>query len=268
MPRRSRFVLSMLLFGFAFLYIPILTLIIYSFNESRLVTVWSGFSTKWYAELLHNETILNAAWVSLRVAAMSATLAVILGSLAAIAMVRLKKFPTRKIFSSLITAPMVMPDVITGLALLLLFVSLEQLIGWPKGRGLTTLTIAHATLAFSYVFVIIRSRLNELDISLEEAALDLGAKPVTVFFRITLPIISPSLLAGWLLAFTLSLDDVVIASFVSGAGSTTLPMVVFSSVRIGVTPEINALATIIIILVSIGVVLAGTIMRPDLRARK
>lgn len=268
MQKHSRVTLSCLIFGFAFLYIPILTLVIYSFNESRLVTVWSGFSTKWYTELLHNDTILNAAWVSLRIAAMSATFAVILGTLAAIAVVRLQKFPTRTFFSGLITAPMVMPDVISGLALLLLFVALEQLFGWPPGRGMTTLTIAHTTLALAYVFVIVRARLNDFDMSLEEAALDLGAKPFTIFFRITLPLISPSLLAGWLLAFTLSLDDVVIASFVSGAGSTTLPMVVFSSVRIGVTPEINALATIIISLVTLGVVIAGIIMRPRIRSVK
>lgn len=263
MLKPSRFILTTLAFGYAFLYVPIATLVIFSFNESRLVTVWSKFSTKWYGELIHNETILDAAWVSLRVAIMAATFAVILGTLAAVTVVRFKRVRGRSIFSGLITAPMVMPDVISGLALLLLFVSLEQLIGWPTGRGLTTIMIAHTTLAVAYVFIIIRERLMDFDLSLEEAALDLGARPMSVFLRITLPLISPSLLAGWLLAFTLSLDDVVIASFVSGAGSTTLPMVVFSSVRIGVTPEINALATIIISLVTLGVVTAGIIMKSN-----
>lgn len=267
MLKKSKFILTTLIFGYAFLYIPIVTLVVYSFNESRLVTVWSGFSTKWYGELIHNEQILSAAWVSLRVAFFTATLAVILGTLAAITAVRFQQSRARDLVNGLITAPMVMPDVITGLALLLLFVSLEQLIGWPAGRGITTITIAHTTLALAYVFVIVRARLADFDRSLEEAALDLGAKPTTVFLRITLPIISPSLLAGWLLAFTLSLDDVVIASFTSGAGTTTLPMVVFSSVRIGVTPEINALATIIVTLVTTGVIIAGIIMRPRARSK-
>ncbi len=267
MLKPSRFVLTTLAFGYAFLYIPIVTLIIFSFNESRLVSVWSRFSTKWYGELLRNETILDAVWVSFRVALMTATFAVILGTLAAITVVRFKRIKGRSVFSGLITAPMVMPDVITGLSLLLLFVSLEQLLGWPK-RGLTTITIAHTTLAVAYVFIIIRERLLDFDRSLEEAALDLGAKPATVFLKITLPLISPSLLAGWLLAFTLSLDDVVISSFVSGAGSTTLPMVIFSSVRIGVTPEINALATLIIALVTLGVITAGIIIKSQEKLNK
>ena len=267
MKKRSRFVLTFLAFGYAFIYIPIFTLIVYSFNESRLVTVWAGFSTKWYYQLVHNEQILSAVWVSLRVATLTATLAVILGTLAAIGMVRFRQGKKHSLFGGLITSPMVMPDVIMGLALLLLFVSLEQIIGWPSERGILTITIAHTTLALAYVFVIVHERLANFDQSLEEAALDLGAKPLVVFLRITLPLISPSLLAGWLLAFTLSLDDVVIATFTSGAGTTTLPMVVFSSIRIGITPEINALATIIVALVTTGVIITGIILRPKSRAK-
>ncbi len=259
--RRSYFITSMLVFGYAFLYMPIVTLIVFSFNESRLVTVWSRFSIKWYFALFSNETILHAAWVSLRIAFMTATGATIIGTMAALAIVRLQRFRGRSFFNGLVTAPMVMPDVIIGLALLLLFVGAEQLIGWPTGRGMTTITIAHMTLGVAYVVVIVRERLLSFDMSLEEAALDLGARPLEVFLRITLPLIMPSLMAGWLLSFTLSLDDVVIASFLSGPGSTTLPMVVFSSVRLGVSPEINALATIIIGLVTIGVVCAGMILR-------
>jgi len=255
--QRSIFVLSAMAFGYAFLYLPIVTLVIFSFNKSRLVTVWSEFSTKWYVELFSNETILHAAWVSLRVALMTATGAVLLGTLAAIAIVRLRRFKARPLFNGLITAPMVVPDVILGVSLLLLFVGLEQFVGWPQGRGMLTITIAHMTLSVAYVVVIIRERLLAFDMSLEEAALDLGARPAEVFLRITLPLIAPSLMAGWLLAFTLSFDDVVIASFMSGPGSTTLPMVVFSSVRLGVSPEINALATIIIGFVTLGVVGAG-----------
>ncbi len=255
--QQSIFVLSVMAFGYAFLYVPIVSLIVFSFNESRLVTVWSRFSTKWYVELLSNETILHAAWVSLRIALMTATGAVIIGTLAAVAIVRLRQFKARSMFNGLITAPMVMPDVIMGISLLLLFVGLGQLIGWPQGRGMTTITIAHMTVAIAYVVVIVRERLLGFDMSLEEAALDLGARPAEVFLRITLPLIAPSLMAGWLLAFTLSFDDVVIASFMSGPGSTTLPMVVFSSVRLGVSPEINALATIIIGFVTLGIMGAG-----------
>jgi putrescine transport system permease protein len=254
---RSWFRLLALILGFAFLYIPIVSLVVYSFNASRLVTVWGGFSTKWYGELLRNQQILDAAWLSLKVATITATIAVALGTLAGLVLARFGPFKGRTLFSGMTTAPLVMPEVITGLSLLLLFVTMEQLIGWPAGRGMTTIIIAHITFTMAFVTVIVQSRLSQMDDSLEEAALDLGAKPAKVFFLITLPIIFPALLSGWLLAFTLSLDDLVIASFVAGPGSSTLPMVVFSKVRLGVSPDINALATILIAVVAVGVVFAG-----------
>lgn len=266
--RRSYLVLTMLVFGFAFLYGPIVSLIVFSFNKSKLVTVWGGFSTKWYGALLHNEQILDAAWLSLRIATVNATVAVCLGTLAGLVLARFGRFRGRVLLTGMIISPLVMPEVITGLSLLLLFVAMEQALGWPVGRGITTITIAHITFSMAYVAVIIRSRLSGIDESIEEAALDLGAKPAKVFFRITLPIISPALVSGWLLAFTLSLDDLVIASFVSGPGSSTLPMVIFSKVRLGVSPEINALATIIVVLVSSGVVSAGWILSRRERARQ
>jgi len=257
---RPWFRLSALFLGFAFLYIPVALLIIYSFNASRLVTVWGGFSTKWYGELLRNEQILNAAWLSLKVAALSASLAVALGTLAGLVLARFGPFKGRTLLSGLTTAPLVMPEVITGLSLLLLFVTMEQLIGWPAGRGMTTIVISHITLTMAYVTVIVQSRLAQMDDSLEEAAMDLGARPFKVFFLITLPIIAPALMSGWLLAFTLSLDDLVITSFVAGPGSSTLPMVIFSKVRLGVSPDINALATILVAVVAVGVVVAGYTM--------
>jgi putrescine transport system permease protein len=247
--------------GFTFLYMPILLLIVYSFNESRLVTVWSGFSTKWYGELMHNRQLLDAAWLSVRIAATNATFAVILGTLAANALVRHGSFRGRTAFQLLITAPLVMPEVITGLSLLLLFVAMDNLIGWPSGRGFTTITIAHITFSMAFVAVVVRSRLSQMDRSLEEAAMDLGARPLKVYLAITLPLIAPALLSGWLLAFTLSLDDLVISSFVAGPGSTTLPMVVYSSVRMGVSPQINALASIVVLIVSVAVIVAGISMR-------
>jgi putrescine transport system permease protein len=252
--------MSALFLGFAFLYIPVALLIIYSFNASRLVTVWGGFSTKWYGELLRNEQILNAAWLSLKVAALSASLAVALGTLAGLVLARFGPFKGRTLLSGLTTAPLVMPEVITGLSLLLLFVTMEQLIGWPAGRGMTTIVISHITLTMAYVTVIVQSRLAQMDDSLEEAAMDLGARPFKVFFLITLPIIAPALMSGWLLAFTLSLDDLVITSFVAGPGSSTLPMVIFSKVRLGVSPDINALATILVAIVAVGVIVAGYTM--------
>lgn len=252
--------LTVLIFGYAFLYGPIVSLIIYSFNDSRLVTVWGGWSTRWYSALLENQQILDAAWLSIKIATISATLAVMIGTLAALALVKFKKFKGRSSLQLLLTAPLVMPEVIIGLSLLLLFVFMDDLLGWPEGRGQTTIIIAHITFAIAYVTVVVRSRLAHFDFSLEEAAMDLGATPVKVFFTITLPLIAPALLAGWLLAFTLSLDDLVVASFVSGPGATTLPMVVYSSVRLGVSPEINALATIIVGLVSIAVLIAGIVM--------
>ncbi len=253
--------LTLLGFGYAFLYVPVLLLVVYSFNESRLVTVWSGFSTKWYGELLRNRQLLDAAWLSVRIAAVNATFAVILGTLAANALVRHGRFRGRAGFELLLTAPLVMPDVIIGLSLLLLFVAMQQTIGWPSGRGFTTITIAHITFSMAYVAVVVRARLAQMDRSLEEAAMDLGARPLTVYLSITLPLIAPALLSGWLLAFTLSLDDLVIASFVAGPGSTTLPMVVYASVRMGVSPQINALATIIVALVSLAVIVAGISLR-------
>lgn len=243
--------------GFGFLYVPIALLILYSFNASRLVTVWAGWSVKWYVSLFHNEALLSAAWLSIRIAAVSACLATVLGIMAGFALARFGAFRGRTLFGGMITAPLVMPDVIIGLSLLLMFVSLELTLGWPAGRSATTITLAHTTFTTAYVAVIIQSRLVGLDRSLEEAAMDLGARPFKIFFVITLPIILPAVLGGWLLAFTLSLDDLVIASFVSGPGSTTLPMMVFSSIRLGVSPEINALATIIVVLVSLGVLTAG-----------
>lgn len=264
----STFRLSALAFGFAFLYLPILSLVVYSFNKSRLVTVWGGFSTQWYGRLFENDQILDAAWLSLRIAAVNATGATILGTLAGLALARFGQFRGRTLLAGMTTAPLVMPEVITGLSLLLLFVSMEQAFGWPAGRGVTTITIAHITLTLAYVTVIVQSRLSSMDESLEEAAMDLGARPFKVFMLVTLPIIAPALISGWLLAFTISLDDLVIASFVSGPGSSTLPMVIFSKVRLGVSPDINALATIMVGIVAIGVVIAGVVMARRERLRQ
>jgi len=247
--------------GFVFLYLPILILIIFSFNESKLVTVWAGFSTKWYGELLRDPQMLGAAWMSFKIAFLAASAAVVLGTMASIVMVRMGQFKGKVAFTSMITAPLVMPEVITGLSLLLLFVAMAQTLGWPAGRGMLTIWIAHVTFCTAFVAVVVSSRLREMDASLEEAARDLGAPPWKVFFLVTLPIIAPALLSGWLLAFTLSLDDLVIASFVSGPGSTTLPMVVYSSVRLGLSPKINALATIIVLLASTGVLAAWWLAR-------
>jgi len=247
----------MLAFGYAFLYAPIVLLVFYSFNESRLVTVWAGFSTKWYGELLRNEQILNAAWLSLRIAFVTASVSTILGTLAGFVIARYRRFPTRGAFLGLLAAPLVMPEIVLGLSLLLLFVTLEAAIGWPAGRGATTVTIAHVTFCLTFVTVIVQAKLASFDRSLEEAAMDLGARPWKVFCVITLPLIAPALAAGWLLSFTLSLDDLVVASFTSGPGSSTLPMVIYSSVRLGVSPQINALATIMITIVALLVVLSG-----------
>jgi putrescine transport system permease protein len=258
--RRPFLLFSILTFGFAFLYAPIVLLIIYSFNESRLVTVWTGFSVKWYGELLRNTQMLEAAWLSLRIAVVNATVAVILGTMAGIALARYRRFHGAGLFTALISAPLVMPEVILGLSLLLLFVAMEALIGWPEGRGANTIVIAHITFTMAYVAIIVQAKLAAFDDSLEEAAMDLGARPLTVFFSITLPLIAPALIAGWLLALTLSLDDLIIASFVSGPGASTLPMVVYSSVRLGVSPQINALATIIVVLVGFFITLAGWLL--------
>jgi putrescine transport system permease protein len=254
------FVFGVVAFGYAFLYIPVMLLIIYSFNASRLVTVWGGFSTKWYGELLGNDSLLSAAWLSLRIAAVNASFAVILGTLAAFVLARYQRFRGRTGFELLLTAPLVMPDVIIGLSLLLLFVSMEQLVGWPPGRGFLTISIAHITFSLAFAAVVIRGRIGQLDPQLEEAAMDLGARPLAIFLHITLPLLAPALISAWLLAFTLSLDDLVIASFVSGPGSTTLPMWIYASVRLGVTPEINALASLMLLFVIMAVLLTGRIL--------
>lgn len=254
--RRSLILRLATLAGFIFLYAPIVSLVVFSFNSSKLVTVWGGFSTKWYGALLQNQQILDAAGLSLKIAAISASISLVLGTLAAVALVRFKRFKGRALMTGMVTAPLVMPDVIIGLSLLLLFVAMDHQFGWPGGRGQMTIILAHATFCMAFVAVVIQSRLSDMDFSLDEAAMDLGATPIRVFFDITLPIISPALVSGWLLAFTLSLDDLVIASFVSGPGASTLPMVIFSKIRLGVTPEINALASIIIGVVAFGVIIA------------
>lgn len=258
--------------GLAFLYVPIASLVVYSFNASRLVTVWDAENSptlRWYAELLHDEQILSAAWLSVRIGATTATVAVVLGTLAGLALARFGPFRGRTLLSGLATAPLVMPEVITGLSLLMLFVVLEQAIGWPAGRGALTITLAHITFAMAFVTVIVQSRLTDFDDALEEAAMDLGAKPATVFFRVTLPLIAPAIVSGWLLAFTLSWDDLVIAQFVSGPGANTLPMVVFSKVRLGVSPVVNALATLLVGLVALGVAVAAVWMhRAEKRRRR
>jgi len=261
MKKHSRFVVSVLAFGYAFLYVPLFSVIFYSFNDSRLATVWGGFSTRWYGELMRSDEVLGAFFLSLKIAVSAATLATIFGTAAGMALARFGRFRGRNLFTGMITAPMVMPEVITGLSLLLLFVSLQQLTGWPSQRGYGTITIAHTTFAMAYVAVIVQSRLAAMDESLEEAAMDLGGRPFRVMLDITLPLIAPAMIAGWLLAFTLSLDDLVIASFVSGPGGNTLPMLIFSKVKLGVTPDINALASIIMLFVSITVVIAWVVSR-------
>ncbi|OAZ89978.1 ABC transporter permease subunit [Halomonas sp. G11] len=258
---RLRFSSVMLVLGLLFLYVPMLVLVVYSFNASQLVTVWAGFSTQWYGELFRDEQILSAIWMSLRIAFFSASMAVCLGTVAAFVMTRYGQFRGKTALSTMITAPLVMPEVITGLSLLLLFVQMAQITGWPADRGMATIWIAHTTFCSAYVAVVVAARLREIDRSIEEAAMDLGSPPMKTFFCVTLPVIAPALVAGWLLAFTLSLDDLVIASFVSGPGANTLPMVVFSSVRMGVSPKINALATLIILAVSLATLLAWYIMR-------
>ena len=265
----------MLGFGFVFLYVPILSMVFFSFNDSRSVTVWNSVSSptlKWYGELFKDDQILTAAWLSIRVAAMSASGAVILGTLAGLVLARFGPFRGRAILQGLTTAPLVMPEVITGLSMLLLFVSLEQflqyLFGWQFDRGVVTITIAHITFTMAYVTVVVQSRLASFDDSLEEAALDLGARPARVFFRITVPLILPAILSGWLLAFTLSWDDVVVTQFVSGPGSNTLPMVIFSRVRLGVKPVVNALATLMVLVVACGVIFSAILMRRQEQRRK
>ena len=248
--KRFSFSSFMLWAGLAFIYLPMLILVIYSFNASRLVTVWGGWSLKWYIGLLDNTQLMNSVMRSLEIATYTAIAAVALGTMAAFVLTRVTRFKGRTLFGGLVTAPLVMPEVITGLSLLLLFVAMAQLIGWPAERGILTIWIAHTTFCSAYVAVVVSSRLRELDLSIEEAAMDLGAKPWKVFFLITIPMIAPSLAAGGMMSFALSLDDLVLASFVSGPGSTTLPMEVFSAVRLGVKPEINAVASLILLAVS------------------
>ncbi|NOG32313.1 ABC transporter permease subunit [Halomonas sp. TBZ9] len=266
--RRPDFTTVMLVLGLLFLYLPMGVLVVYSFNESQLVTVWAGFSPKWYGELFADRQILSAVWTSLRIAFLAASMAVCLGTVAAFVMTRFGKFRGKTALSSMVTAPLVMPEVITGLSLLLLFVQMAQLIGWPTDRGMATIWIAHTTFCSAYVAVVVAARLREIDRSIEEAAMDLGSPPLKTFFTVTLPVISPALAAGWLLAFTLSLDDLVIASFVSGPGANTLPMVVFSSVRMGVSPKINALATLIILAVSVATLIAWWLMHRKEKKRR
>jgi putrescine transport system permease protein len=258
--------LGVLFTGIAILYVPILVLIGYSFNASSLVNVWGGFSTAWYGQLLHNRQVLDAALLSVEVGLAASTGAVVMGTLAAIALVRFTSFPGRLLLTGMVNAPLVMPEIITGITQLLLFVSMLQLLSWPH-RGFTTIVIAHVAFCMAYVTVTVQSRLQSADRSLEEAAMDLGASPARAFIEITLPIIAPALLSSWLLSFTLSLDDLVISSFVSGPGADTLPMVIYSKVKLGVSPDINALASLIIGAVGACVIVAGVLMRRSERRR-
>jgi putrescine transport system permease protein len=268
---RKVFIPTMLAFGFAFLYVPILSMMFFSFNYSKLVTVWDSANSptlKWYGLLFQNDQIMGAAWLSIKIATLNACISVVLGTLSGLVLARFGRFRGRTLLAAMTTAPLVMPEVITGLAMLLLFVAMEQLIGWPAGRGVTTITIAHVTFSMAYVTVIIQSRLANFDDSLEEAAMDLGARPAKVFWRITLPLIMPAIVSGWLLAFTLSWDDVVISQFVAGPSSTTLPMVIFSKVRLGVSPDVNALATLMVLVVATGVVFSALAMQRQEKRRQ
>ena len=271
MRRTGLFSRTTLVLGLAFLYVPIVSMIVYSFNNSRLVTVWDAAHSptlKWYGVLFSDGEVLDAAWLSLRVAICAATVSTVLGTLAGTALARFGLFRGRALLVGMTTAPIVMPEVISGLSLLLLFVALEQAIGWPRGMGALTITLAHISFCMAYVTVVVQSRLAGFDESLEEAAQDLGARPAKVFWRITLPLILPAVLAGWLLAFTLSWDDLVISQFVAGPGSSTLPMVIFSKVRLGVSPDVNALATLMVLVVASGVVIATLWMRHRQRRRE
>jgi putrescine transport system permease protein len=269
--KRGLFSRTALFLGLVFLYVPILSMIVYSFNNSRLVTVWDAAHSptlKWYGILLSDDEVLDAAWLSLRVAICAATVSTILGTLAGTALARFGAFRGRSLLVGMTTAPIVMPEVISGLSLLLLFVALQQAIGWPQGMGAVTITLAHISFCMAYVTVVVQSRLAGFDESLEEAAQDLGARPAKVFWRITLPLILPAVLAGWLLAFTLSWDDLVISQFVAGPGSSTLPMVIFSKVRLGVSPDVNALATLMVSVVASGVVITAVWMRHRQKLRE
>jgi len=260
MKRRPTFLISVVVFGFAFFYIPILSMIVYSFNASRLATVWGGFSTKWYVALFTNDKVIDALILSLKIALVSATIATILGTMSGIVLARYTKFRGRTLFSGLVTAPLIMPEVITGISLLIFFILLGDWIGWPASRGFTTITLAHITFSSVFVTTIVHARMLQADRAIEEAAMDLGSRPWQVMFDITLPVISPAILSGWLLAFTISLDDVVITAFTTGPGSTTLPLLIWSKVKLGVTPDINALATLMVVTVGLGVIAAGIIL--------
>ena len=260
MKRRHTFLVSMLGFGFAFFYIPILSMIVYSFNESRLASVWGGFSTKWYVSLFSNKQVIDALILSLEIALVSATIATILGTMAGIALARFARFRGRMLFSGLVTAPLIMPEVITGISSLMFFILMAQWIGWPAQRGFTTVTLAHITFSMVFVTTIVQARMQQSDRSIEEAAMDLGSRPWEVLRDVTIPVIFPAIMSGWLLAFTISLDDVVITSFTTGPGSTTLPLLIWSKVKLGVTPDINALATLMVSVVAVGVVIAGIAM--------
>lgn len=260
MNRRPVFLVTVLCFGFAFFYIPILSMMVYSFNASKLATVWGGFSTKWYVSLWSNKKIVDALILSLQIAILSSTFATILGTMAGIALARFRRFRGRVLFSGLVTAPLIMPEVITGISSLMMFILMAEWIGWPGARGFTTITLAHITFSMVFVTTIIHSRMVQADLAIEEAALDLGSRPWQVMRDITLPVIFPAILSGWLLAFTISLDDVVITSFTTGPGNTTLPLLIWSKVRLGVTPDINALATITVVVVGVGVALAGWVL--------
>jgi putrescine transport system permease protein len=271
MRARGLFARVALVLGLVFLYVPIFSMIVFSFNNSRLVTVWDAVHSptlKWYVALAHNQQILTAAWLSIRIAVVAASAAVVLGTLAGVALARFSAFRGRLLLAGMITAPIVMPEVITGLSLLLMFVAVGQLIGWPRGMGAVTIALAHITFCMAYVTVVVQSRLVGFDESLEEAAMDLGARPARVFFRITLPLIMPAIASGWLLAFTLSWDDLVITQFVAGPGSSTLPMVIFSKVRFGVTPDVNALATILVLIVATGIAVSTVWMQYQQRRRE
>lgn len=258
--KRSRFLTVMITLGLSFFYIPMILLVIYSFNYSRIVPVWGGWSTRWYVELFASEDVWNAVSLSLNIAFVNATFATLLGTLAALAMVRFGRFRGRTLFGGMLVAPLVMPEVITGLSLLVLFISLQEMVGWPAQRGFSTITIAHITFSLAYVAVTVQARLTGMGQDLEEAAADLGARPFKVLTAITIPRLTPALISGWLLAFTLSLDDLVIASFVTGPGANTLPILIFSRIRLGLRPDINALATIIILVVAVCVAIAALIM--------
>ena len=268
MKRRHTFLLSMLAFGFAFFYIPILSMIVYSFNASRLASVWGGFSTKWYVSLFSNKQVIDALILSLEIALVSASIATILGTMAGIALARFTKFRGRLVFSGLVTAPLIMPEVITGISSLMFFILMAQWIGWPGQRGFTTVTLAHITFSMVFVTTIVQARMLQSDRSIEEAAMDLGSRPWQVLRDVTLPVIFPAIMSGWLLAFTISLDDVVITSFTTGPGSTTLPLLIWSKVKLGVTPDINALATLMVGTVAIGVFIAGIVMHRAERRRQ